>query len=279
MPIREPKFKSNQTMVQLYGCGNDLKIKVTNFKCLKTSGIEDDSLHFGVVENDEKLSNNVIRAKNKIFEYAFCNPWQYFFTGTLDAAKYNRYDLGKFHSDFTQWIRNYNRNHHTDIKYLVIPEQHLDGAWHLHGFLSGIDAAALHQFQIGDKFNRSVLEKLNKGYTVYDWLPYTKKFGWSDLEPIQSKEAISRYITKYVSKNLGACVKDVNAHMYYHSRGLNEAITIFSGRNDISMDDIGIDYENEFVKVKWLKYDSHFMQVLYENNIIDQRRYITYGQD
>ena len=49
--------------------------------------------------------------KAVLFELAFCNPWEFFFTGTLDKNKYNREDLDKFHKDFTRFIRLYNKKY------------------------------------------------------------------------------------------------------------------------------------------------------------------------
>ena len=34
---------------------------------------------------------------------------------------------------------------------------------------------------------------------------------------------------KYINKNLASSVKDLNAHLYYHSRGLNKAELIKKG--------------------------------------------------
>ena len=43
--------------------------------------------------SDVKLSNNISRAKSKVFEYAYCNHWDYFITLTISPDKYDRYDL------------------------------------------------------------------------------------------------------------------------------------------------------------------------------------------
>lgn len=43
--------------------------------------------------NDTKLDNNFSRARSMVLQYALCNPWDDFFTGTLDKAKYDRYNL------------------------------------------------------------------------------------------------------------------------------------------------------------------------------------------
>ena len=56
--------------------------------------------------NENKLENNLSRAKSKIFQYAMCNDFEYFVTLTLDSKKYDRYNLSKFIKDLGQMIRN-----------------------------------------------------------------------------------------------------------------------------------------------------------------------------
>lgn len=88
--------------------------------------------------NTEKLSNNISRAKSLIFEYAFCNSWDYFITLTISPDKFDRYSLNSYVKALGKFINNYNTNYHSKIFYLLIPEQHKDGAWHMHGLISGI---------------------------------------------------------------------------------------------------------------------------------------------
>lgn len=229
MPLKDVKYKRDQTILKVYGYGDSKKIKVVRLNWLRTAGIEDDD-ECRIPKcsvNDSKLEENIRRAKNNIFEYAFCNPWDWFFTGTLDPQKYDRTNLDKFHKDLTQWLRDYGKQHKVKIKFLLVPEQHSDGiSWHIHGFLHGLPEEHLKQFVVGDVMGKGLAEKVKRGDVVYNWLPYSKKFGFCDLEPIRNAEAVSKYMTKYINKNLASSVKDLNAHLYYHSRGLNKAEVI-----------------------------------------------------
>lgn len=141
MPLRDLKYKRDQTILKVYGYGDNKKIKVVRMNWLRTAGVEDDEEYIspkGSV-HDFKLGENIRRAKNIIFEYAFCNPWDWFFTGTLDPKKYDRTNLDKFHKDLTQWFRDYGKQHNVHIKFLLVPEKHSDGvSWHIHGFLYGL---------------------------------------------------------------------------------------------------------------------------------------------
>ncbi len=261
MPFKELKYKKNQSVIKVFGEGENRKIKVITMRNLRTSGIEcDDDITADRGVNEQKLADNISRAKSIIFEYAFCNPWEYFFTGTLDKSKYNRSDLDKFHKDFTKWISNYNRLKNCQIKFCIIPELHADGkSWHFHGFIMGLPVSHLHQFQIGDVMGKKIAERVYKGYTVYNWEPYAQKFGFCDLEPIQNAEAVSKYVTKYINKELGKSVTQLGAHMYYHSRGLKRAETKKKG---FLMHEIKYDFKGEFCDVAWLPYSDELLEQL-----------------
>lgn len=262
MPLKDVKYKRDQTILKVYGYGDNKKIKVVRLNWLRTAGIEDDD-ECRIPKcsvNDSKLDDNIRRAKNAIFEYAFCNPWDWFFTGTLDPQKYDRTNLDKFHKDLTKWFSNYGRIYNVSIKFLLVPEKHSDGiSWHIHGFLHGLPKEHLKQFVVGDVMGKGLAEKVKKGDVVYNWLPYAKKFGFCDLEPIRNAEAVSKYMTKYINKNLASSVKDLNAHLYYHSRGLNKAEEIKKGAMVLP---ITPTYENEYCSVAWLDYSQELLQEL-----------------
>lgn len=262
MPLRDLKYKPDQTILKVYGYGDNKKIKVIRMNRLRTAGVEDDEEYRspkGSV-NDFKIEKNIQRAKNIIFEYAFCNPWDWFFTGTLDPKKYDRTNLDKFHKDLTKWFSNYGRIYNVSIKFLLVPEKHSDGiSWHIHGFLHGLPKEHLKQFVVGDVMGKGLAEKVKRGDVVYNWLPYAKKFGFCDLEPVRNPEAVSKYMTKYINKNLASSVKGLNAHLYYHSRGLNKAEAIKKG---VMVASITPTYENEYCSVAWLDYSEELLKEL-----------------
>lgn len=216
---------------------NQNKYKLTYHKMpVRQKGFEDDIKRDRIVGvNTEKLDNNISRAKNKVFEYSFCNEFDYFVTLTIDPKKYSRDDLKTYYSDFRLFLKNYNRNHKTKVSYIFIPERHQDGNWHMHGLVKGILPKHLTVNEHG----------------YLDWFHYRDRFGWISLDPIRNQEACSKYITKYVNKNLADSIKEVNAHMYYCSKGLNTAVEI--KRGTLSDNSIPFDFENDYVKIMWLK--------------------------
>ena len=123
---------------------------------------EEDSIGGG------KLLNNLARARTKIFEYAICNNFEYFVTLTLNSDR-DRHDLGGYIKDLGQMIRNYRRLYDVNIQYLLIPEQHADGAWHMHGLLLGLP--------------ESHLRKNENEYM--EWPYYTDRFGYMSIDKIR----------------------------------------------------------------------------------------------
>ena len=259
--LKDRAYNYDQTLLKVFGDGECKKIKLVRMNYLKTSGIELDDIEYvrGTV-NENKINESILRSKSKIFELAFCNPWDWFFTGTINPNKQDRTDLELFHKQLTQWLRDYNKKYKLNIKFLFVPEKHKDGkSWHIHGFIYGLPVEHLVQFQVGDKMGKGLADKVMQGDIVYNWQAYFNRFGFCDLEPIRNHEAVSKYITKYINKELANSVTELNAHTYYHSRGLKFAELIKKGT--MIWEDIAPTYENEYCSVVWLDYSEE----LYNN--------------
>lgn len=240
------KFEYDITTVRSFNG----RLKLVRHNALRTKGIEDVDQHTrkGSV-SDVKSDNNISRAKNRVFELALCNPWNIFLTFTLDSKKYNRNDLGKFRKDLSQFVRDYNKKYGLAIKYLLIPEEHKKGGWHMHGFLMGLPDEHLRLFTLSEKLPKYIREKLKSGQAVYEWEPYRKKFGFCDLEVVKDQFAVSAYVTKYITKDLDRTVRESGAHLYYCSQGLSRSVVIFRGKAN---DGLVYDYESDYNSIKWL---------------------------
>jgi hypothetical protein len=175
----------------------------------------------------EKSEAALSRARRMVFEKALCNQWDYFFTGTLDGKKYDRQDLNKFHRDLTEFIKYRRSVYGTDIRFLLVPEKHKDGAWHIHGLIGGVPPAALCRFtrSFFVANNLHVNSKLLKSDYLC-WIDFFKKFGFCSMDPIKSVLGVSYYITKYISKDLSSRRDEIGEHLYYCSRGLNKAVKL-----------------------------------------------------
>lgn len=196
--------------------------------------------------NDEKLANNISRARNKILEYVLCNDFVFFVTLTLNPEMYDRNNLTQFIKDLGYFIQNYNRRKNANIKYLLIPEQHEDGCWHMHGFIMGLPYDRLELLELHGvrPLPPKIVKKLKEGYLIYSFPAYEKKFGYNLFEPIQDKKAAALYMSKYLTKDISINVRELGNHLYYCSKGLNKAEVIKQGQFLDS--EFNFDFKNEY---------------------------------
>ena len=149
--------------------------------------------------------------------------------------------MPKFIKDLGQFIRDYRKKYKANIQYILIPEQHKDGAWHMHGLLMGIKEDHLIPF---DDLLGAPGKLKNKGY--YNFVLYEKKFGFNSLGKIKDNDKVANYIAKYITKDFGKDIK-MNCKSYYCSRGLKKATEIKKG---LLLSPIEYDFENEYVAIK-----------------------------
>lgn len=192
--------------------------------------------------NDVKLEENLRRASGKLKELVLCNPFDMFMTITL--AK-DRNNLAKWKKSLNDWLTYYNKKHNTKIKYLLVPELHSDMEnWHMHGFLMGLPIDHTTPFIEGVHPQKLI------DADYMNWQAYQNKFGFVSLGIIRNKSAAANYMTKYIKKQLATHgVKELNKHTYYHSKGLETAVTIAKGT--LRGSNAPFDYENDYVGVKW----------------------------
>lgn len=240
-------YEKDVSMLYDYG----IKKKLVTCKNLRRKGFEVDTKPKPRgTASDHKEDSNVARSRQSMYELAYCNPWELFVTMTLNPAQYDRTDLKGYHASLTQWFRNYGKKHGFKIDFLIIPELHKDGkSWHVHGLLMGLPLDHLTPFTLEQTLPYYVLNQLKKGKAIYNWLAYQEKFGYINVEAINNREHVAKYITKYITKDLSRSVSAVGAHMYYVSRGLQRKKLIEKGTLSTS---VPYDFTNDYVSVKWI---------------------------
>lgn len=230
---------------------------------------------------DHKLDPSISRAKRVVLELGLCNTWSYFCTFTVSGAKYDRGDLRAWAEKFTQWLRDQRKKFGLPFHYVLVPEQHADGSWHMHGFFD--DSPTLVSFDELWRAGADVPWKLVKG-GFYNWPAYQKKFGFCSFGKLRSPVGAAFYITKYIGKALAESCIPVNAKLYYNSQGLNRAS--FHGDvygenqflNSFMMNRYDF-VETGFTSVKdkcdWtfaLEYMDHDVMELFSHELIDQKQ-------
>lgn len=254
----ESKYIDNCSFLKQYNL-NKYKL-VTLKRSVKASGYEEekDTLYDAKNirnKNEEKLENNISRAKGKVLEYALCNDFEYFVTLTLDSKKMDRSNIDEYIKKLGQYIRNIKKIRGEKIEYILIPEKHADGEnWHMHGLIKGLEDLRKYEEteNIPQRMKDKIIKYREENLNLYEWVGYSKRFGFNCVEPIRNQDACAKYITKYINKNLDTDmgITEKNKKKYYASRGLKTSKNIKKGV--ILTQEIEYDYENEYCKIKWL---------------------------
>lgn len=142
---------------------------------------------FKYFDEEDNQRRSVRRARTSITDYVKTNiDLNYFATYTLDPKLIDRYDSKEIYKKMRNWLSEGVRR--KGLKYILIPEQHKDKAWHFHGFTN-----------IEFKWN----------------------YGYQCLKEIRSVNERNRrigYVISYVKKDM---VK-FNGRYYLHSRNLEK---------------------------------------------------------
>ena len=130
-----------------------------------------------------------------------------------------------------------------DFFYLIIPEKHKDGNYHLHGFLSSA---------FGCDFYTNEHHYLS--WRSFDCI------GFSNIFEINNLSSVAKYITKYITKDLCSTCK--GRRLYFASNGLKKSNRLL----DIVVADFHIDYDFvcDFCSVK----DISNKDFVYYSNLI-----------
>lgn len=155
-------------------------------------------------ERSKQVSRN--RTIQNMYSYARSNVWEYFVTLTFNPEKVDRYDYTECTRRLSDWLKNQHRVY-PGMKYVFVPEHHKDGAFHFHGLVSGVTDALV------DSGKRD-----KQGRTIYNVGKY--RLGWSTATECGNLEACSKYITKYITKEL--CELTKGRKRYWVSRNCNK---------------------------------------------------------
>lgn len=154
-------------------------------------------------ENDrffKRIENNK-RAKTNVYDICRSNEWDYFLTLTFSPDKVNRYDYSECLKKLQRRFENIRNKYAPDMKYVLVPELHKDGAVHFHGLISGCNSKYFEP-AINPQDGSFIYFKGNK---VYNWNLYT--LGYATATAVLDTQKVSFYITKYLTKQSAEFLK------------------------------------------------------------------------
>lgn len=157
-------------------------------------------------KKEHSLYSSLNRTRSALYMYARQCNWEYFITLTYSPDKIeSRYDFSLCMKKAHKWIDNCKQRKAKDLLYLLVPEQHKDGAWHIHGLLC--NTTGLTFTDSGKRFDGKIV------YNLDDW-----KLGFSTATKVTDTYKVSNYITKYITKDL--CAVTPGKQRYFVSKSI-----------------------------------------------------------
>lgn len=162
----------------------------------------------------EKKAHTMISSKNrtinKIYEIARANMWEYFITLTFDPKKIDRFDYDVCVDALKKWLNNMKHNYAPDLKYLIVPELHKDGAYHFHGLIGNTGSIQFVDSGVRTRYHEVI-------YNIENY-----KLGFTTATKVKDSNKASGYLTKYITKDLCATTK--GKKRYWQSYNLDKPI-------------------------------------------------------
>lgn len=205
-------------------------------------------------KHDDKLPQALSRARRVCLELALCNDWKWFATFTIAKDNFDRYNLDGFYQRFSEWMKYQKKKYQLRIPYLLVPEQHGDGSWHMHGFFnSDIDQFLVPFKELWDSGADIPYKLVQRDY--YNWPEYQQKFGFCSFGRIRNQDATAFYATKYISKSFQGDARRVGLKLYYCSQGLNRAEFFDSVYGPCSALDCHLQNHYEFCDTGFVRFE------------------------
>ncbi len=235
------------TKVKMYPNGTDMLV-TSSKPVYKAKGYE---LHDNSISNrptsydteSESRANNMHASRNKLYDIAYMNNFQLFVTLTFDKEKIDRYNREEIKPKFKIWLKNGVAR--KNLKYLFIPEEHKDGAIHLHGLVSG-------DLKLVDSGKRTTDGKII--YNLPEW-----KYGFSTaIEITGNIDYTARYITKYITKD---CKKIFGNYYYAGGDIVRDVPTRLENRDYDAIDAKEYPVEEANASFKYYSEDSKLLEL------------------
>ncbi len=153
-------------------------------------------------EGEDRL-RSMRRARANLRRLALANDFQWFVTLTLSPEKVDRYDARAIMGLVNRWLDNMVRR--SGLRYILVPEQHKDGAYHFHGFFAGEGLEAIPS----GHFDSAGHEYFNLPQWGFGFTTAVKLYG--------EYSAAVAYCCKYIGKQEG---QRPMGRWYYSGGGL-----------------------------------------------------------
>lgn len=180
----------------------------------------------GQKSQGEDMLRSMRRARAKLRRLALSNEFSHFVTLTLDREKVDRYDPKAIMQRVNRILDNLVRRQ--GLRYILVPEQHQDGAYHFHGFIGGtgiqlVDSGTIRlPWEKQPKRPQDEAQRIEwlarGGQVVYNWPQWPLGFSTAMVLHGEYPAAVA-YVCKYIGKQQG---QRPMGRWYYSGGGLQE---------------------------------------------------------
>lgn len=175
-------------------------------------------------DRERSLTVSMNRSVNNIYELTRANEWDYFVTLTFND-QVNRYDYDSCIGAMRMFLQRIRRSN-PDMKYVMVPELHKDGAYHFHGLFSQLDNIEIVEtgrYSYGkyvfkkENIPQNLIDKCRPIYALDKY-----RYGYSDVQNVEDTKRAASYIAKYITKELA--VTTMGRKRYWHSKNCKRPI-------------------------------------------------------
>lgn len=211
------------------------------------------------LRHEKSIISSMNRTKKMLYDYGRSNVWEWFFTFTF-KNDFDRTDYEKCKQKMSYWLKDCRRRYCPNMKYLLVPELHKDGAWHFHGLFSNVEekvgnkngltfVVATNNQEFKKKNGKIVYNKkglpvhnkyfgkeLRTSYPDGDFIYNIAQFknGFTTATRIKDTRKTITYITKYITKDL--CCMTSHKRRYFPSKNLDLPDVTYSLLDNCAID-------------------------------------------
>lgn len=151
-------------------------------------------------KRQDNIDRSVRRTRSVIKDIMLSNNFDLWCTWTFNQKRVkNRYDINECRRVLQTWLRNQKTNNSPNLRYLIIPEYHEDGAVHFHGFLKGFNGR-LKDSKKRTKHNQTIYNATGyySGFTQF--VKIGERFDSSSFK--EDYKRVTNYMSKYITKDM-----------------------------------------------------------------------------
>ena len=199
-----------------YGCSPELaEIYLESIKLDAKEKVEQKKVKR---HNSDRERDDVIkRARDRCFDIARLNQFNYFITVTFKGSEYEFENPIVIMKMINKYLAN--KVQRQGLQYLLIPERHKKNGIHCHALVNDIDIVDSGTVLV-EGYNKPIkLETALKRHSIIRQTVYnipSWKYGWSTAIKIDGSNAFSYYVTKYITKGN----KKIFGKYFWSSRNL-----------------------------------------------------------